>query len=34
LEQRTETKHDGIDWIIGESSAIRDVIGKYNSRAM
>ena len=28
LEQRTETKHDGIDWIIGESSAIRDVIGK------
>ena len=28
LEQRTETKHDGIDWIIGESSAIREVIEK------
>ena len=28
LEQRTESKHDGIDWIIGESSAIREVIGK------
>jgi Nif-specific regulatory protein len=28
LEQRTDSKHDGIDWIIGESSAIREVIGK------
>jgi Nif-specific regulatory protein len=28
LEQRTETGHDGIDWIIGESAAIREVIEK------
>ena len=28
LEQRTEAKHDGIDWIIGESSAIREVVEK------
>ena len=28
LEQRTETKHDGIDWIIGESAAIREVVEK------
>jgi Nif-specific regulatory protein len=28
LEQRTETKQDGIDWIIGESSAIREVVEK------
>jgi len=28
LEQRSETKHDGIEWIIGESAAIREVIGK------
>jgi Nif-specific regulatory protein len=28
LEQRTETGHAGIDWIIGESAAIREVIGK------
>jgi len=28
LEQRTEVSHEGIDWIIGESAAIREVIGK------
>jgi Nif-specific regulatory protein len=28
LEQRTESNHDGIDWIIGESAAIRDVVEK------
>jgi Nif-specific regulatory protein len=28
LEQRVEGKQEGISWIIGESSAIRDVIGK------
>jgi len=28
LEQRTEAKQDGIDWIIGESSAIREVVEK------
>ncbi|MGA2964319.1 MAG: nif-specific transcriptional activator NifA, partial [Candidatus Korobacteraceae bacterium] len=28
LEERTEIKHDGIDWIIGESAAIREVIEK------
>jgi len=28
LEQRTESKHEGIDWIIGESAAIREVIEK------
>ncbi len=28
LEQRDDAKHAGISWIIGESSAIRDVIGK------
>jgi Nif-specific regulatory protein len=28
LEQRTESKHDGIDWIIGESAAIREVVEK------
>ena len=28
LEQRTETKHEGIDWIIGESAAIREVVEK------
>ncbi len=28
LEQRTESKQDGIDWIIGESSAIREVVEK------
>ena len=28
LEQRTELKHDGIDWIIGESAAIREVVEK------
>ena len=28
LEQHTEIAHDGIDWIIGESAAIREVIGK------
>jgi len=28
LEQRTETKQDGIGWIIGESAAIREVIEK------
>ncbi|HUV96907.1 MAG TPA: nif-specific transcriptional activator NifA [Acidobacteriaceae bacterium] len=28
LEQHIETKHEGIDWIIGESSAIREVVAK------
>lgn len=28
LEQRTESKRDGIDWIIGESAAIREVVEK------
>jgi Nif-specific regulatory protein len=28
LEQRTDSKHDGIDWIIGESAAIREVVEK------
>jgi Nif-specific regulatory protein len=28
LEQRSEASHDGIDWIIGESAAIREVIEK------
>ena len=28
LEQHTEPKHDGIDWIIGESAAIREVVEK------
>ena len=28
LEQRTESKHGGIDWIIGESAAIREVVEK------
>jgi Nif-specific regulatory protein len=28
LEQRTESKHEGIDWIIGESVAIREVVEK------
>jgi Nif-specific regulatory protein len=28
LEQRTEVSHEGIDWIIGESAAIREVIAK------
>jgi Nif-specific regulatory protein len=28
LEQHTESKHDGIDWIIGESAAIREVVEK------
>src|ERR1035441_7426002 len=28
LEQRTESSHEGIDWIIGESAAIRDVVEK------
>jgi len=28
LEQRNETRHEGIDWIIGESAAIREVVGK------
>lgn len=28
LEQRTESNHEGIDWIIGESAAIRDVVEK------
>jgi Nif-specific regulatory protein len=28
LEQRADGKHEGISWIIGESSAIREVIGK------
>lgn len=28
LEQRADAKHEGISWIIGESSAIREVIGK------
>jgi Nif-specific regulatory protein len=28
LEQHTDAKHDGIDWIIGESAAIREVIEK------
>ena len=28
LEQRTESKQDGIDWIIGESAAIREVVEK------
>jgi Nif-specific regulatory protein len=28
LEQRTDSNHNGIDWIIGESAAIRDVVEK------
>ena len=28
LEQRADAKHEGISWIIGESPAIREVIGK------
>jgi Nif-specific regulatory protein len=28
LEQRSESKQEGIDWIIGESAAIRDVVEK------
>jgi Nif-specific regulatory protein len=28
LEERTETSPDGIDWIIGESAAIREVVEK------
>lgn len=28
LEQRNTSKHNGIDWIIGESAAIREVVGK------
>lgn len=28
LERRTNAKHEGISWIIGESAAIREVIGK------
>ena len=28
LEQRTESSQEGIDWIIGESAAIRDVVEK------
>jgi Nif-specific regulatory protein len=28
LEQRSESSHEGIDWIIGESAAIRDVVEK------
>jgi Nif-specific regulatory protein len=28
LEQRADAKHEGISWIIGESAAIREVIGK------
>jgi len=28
LEQRTDSNHAGIDWIIGESAAIRDVVEK------
>ena len=28
LEQRSKAKHEGIDWIIGESAAIREVVEK------